>query len=57
MPTYRVLYTEATNANGGWYADVTADDAATAAWSQAVQSTTSDPTRPPKLVAITQLSD
>ena len=57
MPTYRVLYTEDQQENGGWFADVTAEDAAAAAWQQAVQSTVNDPSRPPQLISIQQLSD
>ena len=57
MATFRLLYTENSRTDGGWYADVTAEDAATAAWQQAVQSTTADPNNPPQLVSIQQLSD
>ena len=48
---YRILYTKQ-GTEGGWYVDVDAEDAATAAWHLAVQVTQGDPERPAVLVAI-----
>ena len=56
MGRYRILWTRE-GTEGGWFADVEAPDAATAAWSQAVSAAAAaDQERPPQLIGISDIT-
>ena len=55
MGTYRILWTHEDAVNSGWYSDVTAPDAASAAWSLAAAVRTGNSGQPPVLVSVTEL--
>ena len=55
MTLYRILWTKP-DTEGGWYNDIDAADAASAAWQVAVNAGPGQDGRPPVLVSVTEVA-